>query len=434
MTDNNQPPSLFDLPAGAGKAAPAKLPPLSAEQAGAVEQVLSNKTVSSIITGPAGTGKSLIIKHLKTRGVSVCATTGKAALNVGGATVDAVFSYNRTKNETRSRSRLERNMAVTSNFILIDEASMVGLNMANYIADIAEEFDKRIILVGDWGQAMPVKDEWPVSSRLFADVPIVKLLECHRQADGPYLSALNRIRNGSISADDIELFRSRTNPTPPSRDFPGICVYATNKIVDDYNYNCIDDHCRTTGVVPVTFVTKFQDCRNDYMKNTYPLDQRRIDTLIEDCGFAHNEWLAVGCKVVITRNAPDSSFVNGDVGTIFEMRRDERVVVVDIVRDDVVTRVNVPELELDSDNVGEVQFRFIGFPLRLGYGVTVHKCQGMTVNQCWVDFASICHHPRGSRHGLAYVALSRTRTLDGLQISGWNSDALEVDEEILPWL
>jgi ATP-dependent exoDNAse (exonuclease V) alpha subunit len=387
----------------------------------------------AVLTGAAGTGKSLVIKHLKRRGATVCATTGKAAINVAGCTIDKLFSIDRQKWMVRSMDRLAQNMAGCSNVIVIDEASMVGMRMADLVAEAAQRFDKKLIFVGDWGQAKPVKDEWPTRSRAFAAATFVKMNQCHRQADGEYLHALNRVRVGQFTPADAVLFSSRTSHMPPPRDFPGICIYATNKAVDAYNNACLEEHCKASGAEAVWVEATLRDERDPYIKETYPLDQGAHDRAIDDSSLAHMTNFAVGCKVVVTRNIEDCAVVNGDIGFVTSI--DPGHIGLRVTRAGVDMPIDIPRCAVDIYSAsGRVEYVVEGFPLRLGYGVTIHKSQGMTVDSAWVDFASICHHPTGSRHGLAYVALSRTRTLEGLQISGWDDDAIEIDEEIRPWL
>jgi ATP-dependent exoDNAse (exonuclease V) alpha subunit len=49
------------------------------------------------------------------------------------------------------------------------------------------------------------------------------------------------------------------------------------------------------------------------------------------------------------------------------------------------------------------------FPLRLAYGITVHKSQGLTLSKAVLNLATKEH-----ALGLSYVAVSRVKTLQGL--------------------
>jgi ATP-dependent DNA helicase PIF1 len=52
-------------------------------------------------------------------------------------------------------------------------------------------------------------------------------------------------------------------------------------------------------------------------------------------------------------------------------------------------------------------------PLMAAWALTIHKCQGMTLEKC------VLHLDGCFAFGMAYVALSRCKSLDGLQIVGW---------------
>ena len=82
----------------------------------------------------------------------------------------------------------------------------------------------------------------------------------------------------------------------------------------------------------------------------------------------------------------------------------------------------------DSDEVlEEVISSFKQFPIKLGWAVTIHKSQGLTLESCSVDLGS-----GAFATGQAYVALSRCKNLNSLHLQRELkvSDAL-VDPDII---
>jgi ATP-dependent DNA helicase PIF1 len=60
-----------------------------------------------------------------------------------------------------------------------------------------------------------------------------------------------------------------------------------------------------------------------------------------------------------------------------------------------------------------VEVSRVQIPLMTAWALTIHKCQGMTLEKC------VLHLDRCFGYGMAYVALSRCKSLEGLQINGW---------------
>lgn len=417
---------------------------LTAEQSEAVKRIIDTDAIAIGLTGPAGCGKSTVIRHLmRERRIPVCATTGKAAANIGGCTVDAMFALDRKKWEVWNKRYLDSIMLRIADSIIIDESSMIGANMARLLYKIANDYGKRLILVGDWAQAMPVLDPWPIGSDLFKGLEMIKLTECHRQSQGEFLNQLNKVRVGQIDDAVRACFGQRVREEPPF-DEGWLLMFGTNLLADDYNFKCLREHMANTGHKAFGMEARFTDLRPIQKKMERPRTQAFIDNVLEDMPFANGEAFALGCQVILTINDPNGRFVNGDTGTLqgglfvdgTEITGDipskhPRVAQLSVLvdRTEQVEVLNMFERETPGPH-GEVLHRVDGFPVRLGPAVTIHRAQGMTVDKAWFDMSSIRRFPRGSRHGLAYVALSRTRTLDGLYIDDWCDDVVECADEI----
>ena len=62
------------------------------------------------------------------------------------------------------------------------------------------------------------------------------------------------------------------------------------------------------------------------------------------------------------------------------------------------------------------------FPVTVGYAVIIHKCQGLSLDCAIVDLSDnvFCA-------GMAYVAMSRVRTLEGLHLTAFDPRSIIVN-------
>jgi hypothetical protein len=497
---------------------------LSSEQADAVLQIIETDKRIIRLTGRAGSGKSAILKWFKRNtNASILATTGRAALNINGATVDSFFCFKRPDDERKrdtSRflevdqlaaykdcwiiyaSAVAKKMYACGEYIFVDEASMVGAGMMAVIYAICRVYKKKLILVGDWAQASPVKDGWITGCPQFMrNNLVIYLTECHRQSDAEYLNALDAVRRGfGRGQEDVDLFekvfRPRVGPPPP-HDY-GVRLMAYKKTVNEYNGKRLDELLRRTKGEILGLRPRFHDFRTSAQKIKREVTDNAKFSMWRDAMLAWDagdgSQLAIGAHVVITKNDPfvdpstgSRAFTNGQTGTLIgvqfgptqeeieailaaneaakaagqdeyreEVPKVNPTVFTDskeinrmIARGGNVARLIVTEDETEDTiyvstvAVGEERSRFIrgsttlegkyhfcsvGFPVILGYALTIHKAQGLSVNYAYVDMADI--EKFGFKHGLAYVALSRTRKLEGLVISKYIPQAVQIDREM----
>ena len=397
--------------------------PLSREQKAVINYIINKRSQLTVLTGKAGTGKSTIIRFLKNwnKNWPVLATTGKAALLIGARTVDAFFSYSREKNTVMNFNSMASNMQSCGSLIIIDEASMMGKSMFEKIYSMCIKFGKDVLLVGDWGQAAPVKDDWIFDSKEFIeDVNLIKLKECHRQSQSNFLEVLDKIRTGVVDEQVNELMKSRICRRTPDKDSGYVVLFPFNKQVKSYNEKCVTEKARELGEE-----TFRMDSR---VEAKIPMNQDKKDALIDNANLAHNELLCKGCRILITRNNLTSGYCNGDTGTLVERRGSGWEVILDRTgRAVIVDRVTVEQRNAKD----QLEANVIGFPFKAGYALSCHKSQGATLPKVWADLEGLNSM---HMHGIAYVALSRVRNLEDLLISSWNAGMVVCDPIVQEYL
>ena len=80
-----------------------------------------------------------------------------------------------------------------------------------------------------------------------------------------------------------------------------------------------------------------------------------------------------------------------------------------------------PEEWIIEDEAGDVLASYEQVPLCLAWAITIHKSQGMTLDAAEIDLS------RTFELGQGYVALSRLKSLAGLQLLGMNDMSLQLD-------
>lgn len=430
---------------------------MSDDQVSAVTAIMKDSTPIYRLCGGAGVGKSAVIDYLaRNLDVTVCATTARAALNVGGCTVDSLFAFRRQTWKVKDRLQ-QKNMEECGDWIIIDEASMIGTRMATIIHNAICAHGKRLILVGDWAQAPPVKDTWPVHHPLMDMGETIRLTTNHRQGEGLYLNCLKEIRAGMLSPQTRQVFGLRVAQCP--QDDLYTYMYGTNRTAEAHNDQRFKILLEQTRCPPVMTKAYYHPVDQEHA----PTDGDIIEKILDDCRLAHHQRFCVGARVMTTINNYGRAFVNGDIGVVtgyfsshddlvieddlfdawrrrvpakhvFYQRYDEPIgghivgFSVRLQRNEEEVLVPFMDEEMHKPN-GELLYRVRGLPLRLAYAMTVHKTQGATLDRAFLAMNTLWWE-----HGLAYVGLSRTRSIDGLLLEAWRPDFIHCDPRIIPYL
>ena len=123
--------------------------------------------------------------------------------------------------------------------------------------------------------------------------------------------------------------------------------------------------------------------------------------------------LKKGAKIMMLVN--DDNWVNGDIGTVYDLGPDfikvalkgEVYTVEPHIWEDVKYEFN----PLTQKLAPKVQGFFKQYPLKLAWAITIHKSQGLTFDSIYLDIGRGAFAP-----GQTYVALSRCRTLNGVHL------------------
>jgi hypothetical protein len=386
------------------------------------------------LTGPGGVGKSYQTRRLisnrlqKGLPIAVTASTGVAAILVGGSTVhswagielgplpaeDFPQAAERLLSRKAAFARRAENRVRSARTLLVDEVSMLPgrvLSFLDFWFRLLRD-DKRpfggvqVIFVGDFLQLSPVRTDprapydWAFQAPVWKEAidKSIILETVRRQTDQEFIGALQAVRTGEARSPAIQILRDRVRENPP-RDLPRLLTH--NASVDKWNALMLDDLAGS----PITFeaITRGSpDSVASLAKNI--LAPERLE-------------LKPGALVMhlINKRYGDGEHyvVNGALGHVEEIDEDAETILVRLVDGDVgieVERHSYSWGHLPPDRGGP---EYKQYPLRLAYAATIHKSQGMTIDRAHIDV-------RAAREpGQTYVAFSRVRTLEGLSLKAW---------------
>jgi ATP-dependent exoDNAse (exonuclease V) alpha subunit len=124
-------------------------------------------------------------------------------------------------------------------------------------------------------------------------------------------------------------------------------------------------------------------------------------------------------EVMFVVNNPAGGYVNGMRGRVAGFRRS-----LPRVRLATGRTITVKPYSWALTDGGRERATMVQLPLRLGWAITIHKSQGMSLDAAAMNLRQ-CFAP-----GMGYVALSRVRSLDRVYLTGINRMALQLDPEI----
>ena len=378
------------------------------------------------LTGAAGTGKTTLIERVleeNTLKKIVVAPTGVAALNIGGSTINSAFRIGfdtfpiiQESNDPRFK-KLLKNLEL----LIIDEISMVRAPMLDAISETLklhrnsnEPFGGiHVLACGDLFQLPPVVKDNEInlidekyesvyffSSKSFKEIEnpaFFELTYSFRQSeDENFYSLLNNIRLGDDLTETISsINRKCFNPDFESESS---LIITTRK----YRAEQINDEMLNLIDGPATSAAAEE--HGELNENDLPAPR--------------NLRIKKDAKVMFIKNDSEGRWVNGTIGIVANCS-DKKGKFIRVQVGEEIFKVKREEWnkikyvydEYNDEMEEEIVSSFKQFPLKLGWAVTIHKAQGLTLESCSIDLGD-----GAFATGQTYVALSRCKTLNSVNL------------------
>jgi ATP-dependent DNA helicase PIF1 len=349
------------------------------------------------------------------------AMTGSAAVLINGCTlhswcglglkindnykIDYLIKYlNKPKNKEKLTNWL------ITDILIIDECSMLSVDMLNKIDKIARIVRNKpdlpyggliIILVGDLLQLACIgSTKLLFESKSWKNFKIVYLNKIIRQNNKDFINGLNDIRMGFISNKTKKLFRKCVNKVLPIKNniYP-IRMFSLRKNMIYYNNSKFEQLVTENNFEIKSYKTLWSPTKDKYSD---------FSVYLRNIPLNHILLLCEQARVMLLKNLDiEKGLINGSQGIIIGFENNLPIVE---FKNNVKKIIHPTEYEIieNKEKIGI----FTALPLTLAYGISIHKTQGMTLDQAVIDLSNIFEANQ------AYVALSRVRTIEGLSIIG----------------
>ena len=406
-------------------------------QAKSVLLLMNESSKHIFLTGKAGTGKSTLLdyfRHTSEKKMVVLAPTGVSAVNIDGETIHAFFGL-KPGYELPEALKLKqpKNPSLYKRIesIVIDEISMVRADLMDamdiFLRNVRKSDEPfggvQMIFIGDLYQLPPVitsqdKDifynEYGYTAPYFFNSDVfnrddfylefVELEKVYRQEDSGFVDLLNSVRDNSINYKQIKELNKCTakNGFYPNKDSGVISLCTTNRDVDAINMKNLAE------IDSDAFLSE-SEIVGEVKKNLFPAEEDLV--------------LKNGAQVIFLNNDEERKWVNGTLGKIIKIDKELQTLTIETqskIGTDIVKKTHevkrhqwdiskyvMKQGVLEREQIGS----FKQFPVKLAWAITIHKSQGKTFDKVFIDFG------RGTfAHGQAYVALSRCRSFEGMQM------------------
>lgn len=404
---------------------------LNKEQINCYNFAKSRKNI--FITGGGGVGKSTIlksiIKYFKRNkfNIGITSSTGSSASLINGTTLHSFLNIGLgTKSATELYEKLKSKLNKTTynklkrlDVLIIDEISMIDDKLFSKIAgylslikEIKKPFGKiQLILCGDFYQLPPINNSYCFKSNIWNMLKIktIELKQMMRQNnDSEFQSLLRNVKINNITDEVYNKLLSLKKNTFSNEILPTI-LYSKNEDIEKINNESFNKLVNETNVKIYTYPIKWDNTNNKiskYIKNN--------ETLNKDLK------LCIGAQIMLTYNIDiKNNLVNGTRGVIKNLN--PNFIIIKTLNGD---EHMIEYVKYINDLDETITFEYM--PIKIAYAISIHKSQGMTLDYIQIDLGNSIF-----ANGMAYVALSRAKTLKSIVISKLSRNAFHVNNDVI---
>jgi ATP-dependent exoDNAse (exonuclease V) alpha subunit len=384
---------------------------------------MSKKNV--FLTGGAGVGKTTVtrevIEHFENEAKKVAklASTGMAATLIGGQTLHSFLDLGIASDiqELEQNGKYEikkkiKKLIHSMHLIVIDEISMVSDTLFEMIKLRLEQsaFSGALLVVGDFLQLPPivrgydeVKFAFESESWSEFDFEKIELTHIYRTDDVAFIELLHSVRFGSVDEKVHNTLNEYIRPLPSDLS-KFTFLFGKNNSAQVHNKQ------QLAFIENELFVKEAQVIK--HLKST---KDSEVDRFMNDARIDKNLELKIGSPVLFTRNSWNyfngerAEVINIDASNVFVQKSDGKVVKLEAVAQSKATWKE-KTVNGKKEMVEENLFSIYQFPIKLAFAITIHKSQGMSIEDLIIETNEIFAPSQ------FYVALSRSSNPNNLNL------------------
>jgi len=388
-----------------------------------IDKLLQNQNV--FLTGGAGVGKTTItrevIEHFENEAKKVAklASTGMAATLIGGQTLHSFLDLGIASDieelEANGKFGIKKKikkLISSMQLIVIDEISMVSDTLFEMIELRLKqsEFSGALLVVGDFLQLPPVVRGYAEVKFAFEseawknfDFEKIELTHIYRTDDVAFIELLHSVRFGSVDEKVHNALNEYIKPIP--EDLSRFTfLFGKNNSAQLHNK-------RQLAFIDNELFIK----EAEVIKHLKSAKDSEIERFMNDARIDKNLELKVGSPVLFTRNSWNyfngerAEVVNIDATNVFVKKSDGKIVKLEAVAQS-KSMWKEKTINGKKEMVEEEIFSIYQFPIKLAFAITIHKSQGMSIEDLIIETNEIFAPSQ------FYVALSRSSNPKNLNL------------------